>query len=973
MKRCLCLLLFFPALMSNARIVPDMQGNARVFLENKGQITDQYRQLRNDIDFSLHDAGMNLFIGAGHMHYQFTSRIAPAQQAAPAPVTRHDRQPASYAVYRLDMELVGANIQVRPEGREISAARMNFYRAPGSMTGITDVRSFRSVVYPGIYPGIDWVLYERDGRIKYDFILHEGADPAVIRIRYKGAKTAGLQDDGSLLLSTPLGNLIEEAPVAWTRDEEQPVACRFVQRGDEWGFATDSYSGVLVLDPGLKWGTYYGGSGMHGLMNGWAGVAAEKTDGNHIYITSETDSPDLIATVGAHQDTITGDNDAFLAKFDEEGDLVWATYYGGTGEDFSSSVATDIYGYVYIAGNTLSDGMATPLSHQSSLRSGFASNFYLARFDSTGKLTWATYYGRTAQDDAAYVATGPDGSVYLAATTRDTSDIATPGTHQEKVFATFSQYSTFLVRFDTAGQRLWGTYHAGYGGYTLLEGGIAIDRSGNIYLAGSTSVPEDIGTPGAHQEMRGGGSYDTYLGKFDTTGQLLWSTYFGGSGEDRIRAITIDPDDHVYIAGLTLSSDSIATPGTSRSISTGMGEFIGDYFVTRFNSDGQQVWGSYVGPVMGAFMLTGLTTDECSNVYVTGQTMGVSDIQPTPDAWMPVFTGAGLGMIGYLIRYDAYDGTIQYSTYFGEPYMTAPLNLCRDNGGSIYMVGYTTSDTGIATPGTWQTTMESPVNNMFLVKFVETGVASSFTDTAVCVDGTFSLPYTASGSFGAGNNFEVELSDSAGNFSYTNPVIIGTVAATGSGLVSCTIPAGTIPDSPYRIRMRATDPAVISSCPRNIRVRLYADEVSITVNADTLGTNNNYLTYQWYMNGDTLHGATDPVYVVTANGDYTVKVTDAGGCTDSSDVYSVTNYSVTSYDEAGKVSIYPNPAHDRVHISASVPVRITISSMDGRVVLRHADTGDISVTNLADGVYMLRIADKHGSLLKTEKLVKKSR
>ena len=173
--------------------------------------------------------------------------------------------------------------------------------------------------------------------------------------------------------------------------------------------------------------------------------------------------------------------------------------------------------------------------------------------------------------------------------------------------------------------------------------------------------------------------------------------------------------------------------------------------------------------------------------------------------------------------------------------------------------------------------------------------------------------------------------------------------------------------------MRATDPPVIGSCPRNIRVRLYADAVNITVSADTLGTNNSYMTYQWFLDGDTLHGATDSIYIVRANGRYSVKVMDAGGCSDSSDAYTVTNYSVTSHDEAGQVSIYPNPAHDRVHISASIPVHITISSMDGRIVLRHTDADEVGLEALADGVYMLRVTDKHGSLLKTEKLVKQSR
>jgi len=147
--------------------------------------------------------------------------------------------------------------------------------------------------------------------------------------------------------------------------------------------------------------------------------------------------------------------------------------------------------------------------------------------------------------------------------------------------------------------------------------------------------------------------------------------------------------------------------------------------------------------------------------------------------------------------------------------------------------------------------------------------------------------------------------------------------------------------------------------------------VQITVNGYVLGTASTYAAYQWYRGGQTISGATDPTYTVLINGDYTVKVTDANGCTDSSDVYSVTNVSVPVAQSAGEaVRIYPNPAHSIVYISAPVPVNVSVRSLEGKTVLRGADVKSFDISALAAGVYMISVTDADGQLLRMEKLVK---
>jgi hypothetical protein len=148
-------------------------------------------------------------------------------------------------------------------------------------------------------------------------------------------------------------------------------------------------------------------------------------------------------------------------------------------------------------------------------------------------------------------------------------------------------------------------------------------------------------------------------------------------------------------------------------------------------------------------------------------------------------------------------------------------------------------------------------------------------------------------------------------------------------------------------------------------------EAIITVNVFDLGTTQPYTTYQWLFNSSIIPGATNSIYTVPQNGGYQVVVTDANGCNDTSDVYTVTNVGVDGVEAiASQIEVYPNPSKDYVTIKSPVSINIILSSVDGRKVLAQEHATRISVGALADGVYMLKITDQEGKLIKTEKLIK---
>ncbi len=144
----------------------------------------------------------------------------------------------------------------------------------------------------------------------------------------------------------------------------------------------------------------------------------------------------------------------------------------------------------------------------------------------------------------------------------------------------------------------------------------------------------------------------------------------------------------------------------------------------------------------------------------------------------------------------------------------------------------------------------------------------------------------------------------------------------------------------------------------------------IVMNGNELTVDKPYSSYQWYWNGQLIPGATSATYHVIQNGRYTVRVEDGNNCAGmSAELPFALDVSDVTTPAAG-VHIYPNPASTVVHIDAPYPVRVTVSSVDGKTVLSRAETNRLDLSHLVDGVYMIRVEDRNGVLVGMEKLVK---
>jgi hypothetical protein len=664
------------------------------FLENKGQITDQYLQPRHDIQFALQGNGLTVFIGSGNLHYQFAQNAAgstvpdeyaiipPSQEAARHPGYKK-MLPRQMATYRMDVELLGMNKDAVPVAENAIGYYENYYLPGTPANGIT-AHAFQKITYRNAYPGIDWVITIKEGKLEHEFVVGANGNPADIRIRYKGQTDILINKDGSITATTPMGAVNEHAPVCY--NAKGAIAVAYVLNGNTVSYKIEG-TGSMVIDPELQWATYYGADSSTTDFYGCA------SDGmGHIYAGGLTWCATSITTTGAFQNVIGGpaNSDAFLVKFDTSGNRIWSTYYGGNGGDWGVSVACDPAGSVYMAGVTQSSltGIATPGAQQTVYGGGLEDGF-LVKFAPDGSRRWATYIGGTGAEIPASVVCDLSGHVYLGGfTTGSNTNIATAGSHQP---TSGGGYEDYLVQYDTAGVRQWGTY---YGGSSNEFGGALCTDGIYVYLSGYTFSSGGIASVSSYQTTLGGGS-DAFIAKFNSLGGRAWGTYYGGPAAETAGGITCDPSGAVFLLGATSSDAGIASTGCFQSVRSGS---LPDAFLAKFDPElGMRDWATYFGgPGSENTDLSRITTDADGNVYITGYTASTSGIAST-DGWQTVYGG---GTSDAFFAKFMPNGLRFWSTYYGGSNDDLAKGLCYD-GVSVYICGKTSSPNNIATPGSF--------------------------------------------------------------------------------------------------------------------------------------------------------------------------------------------------------------------------------------------------------------------------------
>lgn len=280
------------------------------------------------------------------------------------------------------------------------------------------------------------------------------------------------------------------------------------------------------------------------------------------------------------------------------------------------------------------------------------------------------------------VVTDRDGYIYIAGTTKDPKFPVTAGAYQREIRG---DADAFVAKIAPDGKLVFSTLLGG--AKREHHAGLTVDRAGCVYVAGGTHSPDFPVTPGAYDttfngEKEWGG--DVYVAKLNATGgELLFSTFLGGSAQETGSSIRLDREGAIVIAGTTLSPDFPRTSGAFRGF---------DAFLAKLSPDGRRLVFSTLFGGSGFENVTGLALDGAGRIYVAGNTNS-PDLPVTPNALQRTF-GRGAGEWDgdmYISQFSADGQQLLYSTYLGGKGDDFPGSIALDGNGRVYLAGSTTS------------------------------------------------------------------------------------------------------------------------------------------------------------------------------------------------------------------------------------------------------------------------------------------
>ena len=393
---------------------------------------------------------------------------------------------------------------------------------------------------------------------------------------------------------------------------------------NEVGFKVGDYDASLplVIDPVLVFSTYLGGSG-----DDTGNSIAVDSSGN-VYVTGTTLSSNF-PTQNPKQFSYAGNSDAFIAKLNAAGTaLVYSTYIGGSLQDTGDCITVDSVGNAYVAGKSVStDFPTTPGALAPTYRGGDFDGFVLKLNAQGNALIYSTYLGGSANDSAVGLAIDASGNTYVTGGTKSADFPATPTAYLSSSSGNTDAYLTKLN--STGSALLYSTY---FGGSDTDRGSsVAVDSVGNAYITGFTASL-DFPLENAFQSNTGG-SFDAFVAKINPAASgaasLIYSSYLGGSADDRGFGLALDLSGNAYVTGQTASNNF---PVLNPQQATFGGLF--DAFYAEISPAGAKLNASYLGG-SGDDRATAIALNSSGNVYLTGYTTSTNfpisnATQPTP-------------------------------------------------------------------------------------------------------------------------------------------------------------------------------------------------------------------------------------------------------------------------------------------------------------------------------------------------------
>ncbi len=610
------------------------------FVENKGQFdSETYPELKTSILFVGDYKNVRVFVTKEGISYLWPEE------------NKNNKTNQSRFVH---VKLKDMNTDTKIKGVENYLDR-NGYEGLESPHKITWANNYKKIIFENVYKNIDFILYEKSGHLKYDFVIKPGGDVKDIQLQYENVKELQLQKDGSLKVVNIVGEFTEDRPYTFISGDNKEVLSKYELKENTISFDVGSYdkTKTLIIDPKIEWTT--------------PNAADLAFIGTGIAIDS--DGEIFLCGGDRLSNTVYPIYNVFLKKFSETGTLLKTIFIptiSGSGVGYGHGLDIDSSGNVYFLANTNINGLGKGSGVAQFSYGGGLGDAYIAKYNNgLSQKIIATYLGGNNNDigDGGLVIHGSN--VFIQGST-NSSNFPISNAYQSTYAG---NTDAFIAKLNLNLGLVWSTYYGGsgddYGG-----GDITVDSNGNVIVIGqtlSTNFPVKSAFQGSNA-----GNWDNYVAKFNGNGgsnSLIWGTYLGGSGielnDDFGIGIATDNSNNVYVSGTTGSTNFPVSSGAFQSTSGGGDN---DAFLFKFTSSGARSWGTYLGGSGRESYADGLQVNSSNEVIVFGTTTSANF--PLRAAFQNTYGGGSSPNLdsrgdNFLSKFNA-NGAIIFSTYFGN-------------------------------------------------------------------------------------------------------------------------------------------------------------------------------------------------------------------------------------------------------------------------------------------------------------------
>ena len=665
------------------------------FIENKGQWPSEVLYLSQM-------GGLNTWITKKGMQLEFYKTEEIKETNAPnSDPNKFEKKLYKSWGQRVVYNLIGSNPEVNTEGKQKQTAYKNYLIGNDQNKHASNVALYGQVIVKEIYVGIDIRYYFEEDLLRYDYIVHPGADASQILFNIEGSDKTYLNNKGELVFTTLFGEVKNTDLFCYQQENKKQVDAKFTNKNGSWSIGLGDYekSQTLIIDP-LIYATYIGGN----IHEDSYSVVVDAS--NNAYVCGVTISSNYDIVTGSFQSTSAGVNDVFVSKLNAGGTgLIYSTYIGGSGNDYAVSNAIDADNNLYITGYT--DSGQYPITAGAfQTTKGVGIDGFITKLNATGTaLIYSTYIGGNDGDYSRSIALDSSNNAYITGNTSSTNFPLSTNAFQT-VHA--GLVDVFVSKINTSGTAL---VYSTYIGTLNNEYGqaIAVDSFGNAYITGWAHFGFII-TPGAFQSIFGGGT-DAFIIKLNTSGTSLdYSTYVGGNGADIGYDIALDSSDNAYITGNTGSSNFPLSTNAFQSSREGV--LGNDSFVTKINKSGTaMIYSTYIGG-SGDDNARSIAVDASGCAYITGYTDS-TNFDCTTGAFQT--TNAG-GRDVFASKFNVTGTALIYSTYIGGNNNDDGYSVALDTSANTYITGSTSSIDFDTTSGAFQTINTGNSRDLFVVK-----------------------------------------------------------------------------------------------------------------------------------------------------------------------------------------------------------------------------------------------------------------